>query len=206
MSELLCPRCGYDVSGGEEERPKGTRRTRPWRGSLLVRRGKFYIQIKSKGKWVRRCTGFKAAPENKAKAERVLEEVRDKLLGNFRSVRYRQGVDLIAAFRKSRPPSCEGCGWAPPAQGAALHVHHVLSRAKGGSDEPSNLLLVCPNCHAVSHALRISDGREAALNGLRMALGTVPCTVFREEGTPRGHPSAPTTRTDTEPLDTIGHV
>lgn len=32
-----------------------------------------------------------------------------------------------------------------------LNLHHVLPRSKGGTDEPSNLELICPNCHAEIH-------------------------------------------------------
>lgn len=32
-----------------------------------------------------------------------------------------------------------------------LHVHHLLPRSKGGSDDPENLLAVCDICHARLH-------------------------------------------------------
>lgn len=31
------------------------------------------------------------------------------------------------------------------------HVHHLLPRASGGSDEPANLVSLCPMCHAAVH-------------------------------------------------------
>lgn len=34
---------------------------------------------------------------------------------------------------------------------AILQVHHVIEKSKGGSDELDNLLLLCPNCHALEH-------------------------------------------------------
>jgi hypothetical protein len=57
---------------------------------------------------------------------------------------------------------CEGCGWAPPLAMRALderaftrllHAHHVVPIACGGADEASNLVLVCPTCHSIAHAL-----------------------------------------------------
>lgn len=36
-----------------------------------------------------------------------------------------------------------------------LHLHHVVFRSLGGSDEASNLVPICPTCHAMLH-----DGRR----------------------------------------------
>lgn len=44
---------------------------------------------------------------------------------------------------------CVECGGDLKADGA--HVHHVLPRAAGGSDEPANLVSLCPMCHAAVH-------------------------------------------------------
>ncbi len=44
----------------------------------------------------------------------------------------------LAAF-----PWCQECGRA-----LAVEVHHVISRAAGGGDEPGNLRSLCSACHA----------------------------------------------------------
>jgi hypothetical protein len=70
---------------------------------------------------------------------------------------------------------CEVCGWSPPepCTARALHVHHVVPVAHGGDDSDRNLLLVCPNHHAVAHALRrVYDStllatREDVIDALR---------------------------------------
>jgi 5-methylcytosine-specific restriction enzyme A len=33
-----------------------------------------------------------------------------------------------------------------------LEVHHQLSRARGGSDQPKNLITLCSKCHANLHS------------------------------------------------------
>ncbi len=43
----------------------------------------------------------------------------------------------LAAF-----PWCQDCGLVP-----ATEVHHVVSRAAGGGDEPGNLRSLCRPCH-----------------------------------------------------------
>lgn len=32
-----------------------------------------------------------------------------------------------------------------------LHSHHILPRSAGGSDDKSNLVILCPTCHALVH-------------------------------------------------------
>jgi len=42
---------------------------------------------------------------------------------------------------------CQACGVDFP----WLHKHHIVARSQGGSDDPSNLVDLCPNCHALRH-------------------------------------------------------
>ena len=51
--------------------------------------------------------------------------------------------------------ACERCGYRPPTFWAEkiLHVHHIVPVSFGGGDEPSNLVVICPNCHALAHTL-----------------------------------------------------
>jgi 5-methylcytosine-specific restriction endonuclease McrA len=46
---------------------------------------------------------------------------------------------------------CEFCGWTP-AEPRLLHCHHIVPLACGGSDRRSNLVVLCPNHHALAHA------------------------------------------------------
>ena len=43
--------------------------------------------------------------------------------------------------------SCERCGWRE----ASCDVHHKTPRSKGGKNIVSNGVVLCPNCHRVSH-------------------------------------------------------
>jgi hypothetical protein len=40
-----------------------------------------------------------------------------------------------------------------------LEIHHITERADGGSDEPSNLILACSNCHSKITSGAISKGK-----------------------------------------------
>lgn len=42
---------------------------------------------------------------------------------------------------------CEYCHLPEALSGAAFHVEHVVSKARGGTDWESNLALACPRCN-----------------------------------------------------------
>jgi hypothetical protein len=77
--------------------------------------------------------------------------------GNAREI----GLDKKAkvGLLLARGERCEACGWAPPAvrtpngrRDSMMELHHVLPSSYGGSRDPENLVLLCPNHHAVAHA------------------------------------------------------
>lgn len=43
---------------------------------------------------------------------------------------------------------CFKCGWGE----ASCDVHHIIPKKVGGTDDPNNLTVLCPNCHRVAHA------------------------------------------------------
>lgn len=55
---------------------------------------------------------------------------------------------------------CAICGWSIPTwqpgykrheRQGGCEVHHIIPVADGGSDDCSNLILLCPNCHKMAH-------------------------------------------------------
>ena len=50
-----------------------------------------------------------------------------------------------------------------------LDKHHIISRSKGGSNEPSNIAHLCPNCHRRCHmGMIILEGRFLTTNGYQL--------------------------------------
>ncbi len=47
-----------------------------------------------------------------------------------------------------RSGKCEECG---NENYNILQVHHIIERCNGGTDDESNLQLLCPNCHYTKH-------------------------------------------------------
>lgn len=54
---------------------------------------------------------------------------------------------------KDHQAICTACLWRPPALIGVtiLHAHHIVPLSAGGTDSPSNLVLLCPTCHALAH-------------------------------------------------------
>lgn len=50
-----------------------------------------------------------------------------------------------------RGNDCNRCGYN---KYPILHIHHIIEKSKGGSDDINNLELICPLCHAEEHYLR----------------------------------------------------
>ncbi len=58
---------------------------------------------------------------------------------------------------KTREPKCERC---PFDFVEILHVHHIVERKNGGTDDINNLELLCPNCHYTHHYLTNTSMRD----------------------------------------------
>ena len=70
---------------------------------------------------------------------------------------------LLEAGNKCANPVCRHV--------ITLEIHHIVWVRDGGGNEPSNLLALCPNCHALHtaghippHAIRVWKGLLLALN------------------------------------------
>lgn len=53
------------------------------------------------------------------------------------------------ALIKLRGEVCELCGYKEHPK--ILVVHHIIKRCDGGTNDLTNLQLICPNCHALLH-------------------------------------------------------
>jgi len=108
---------------------------------------------------------MKAVAENWAKAQAILEAIREELgVGHVSRppapphIRRRGGSSgrRRAAYKTRHGiAACEACGWTPPENlgPSVLNTHHVRPRAMGGDDSDENMVALCPNCHATAHAL-----------------------------------------------------
>lgn len=64
------------------------------------------------------------------------------------SVAPRNVSPLKIALANLRGGVCEKCKHA---NFAILNAHHIVEVCNGGTDDLDNLLLLCPNCHALEH-------------------------------------------------------
>lgn len=81
-------------------------------------------------------------------------------------------------FKRRLGPAlaCECCGWRPrpPLGPRAVNAHHIVPTAAGGSNDHDNLAALCPNCHAMAHAIfgrKAAPGRAELLLAILSACG-----------------------------------
>ena len=63
------------------------------------------------------------------------------------------GKNAIARIIDRLDLGCSNCGWNE----AKCDIHHILPKAKGGSDHPTNLTYICPNCHRLAHTGKLKN-------------------------------------------------
>lgn len=68
----------------------------------------------------------------------------------------KRNPDLLFAFGHK----CAICGWSIPQWipgykhhelAGGCEMHHVIPVCEGGTEETTNLILLCPNCHKMAH-------------------------------------------------------
>ncbi len=69
---------------------------------------------------------------------------------------------LTEAGYRCAVPTCRGI--------LALDMHHILELAAGGGNEPSNLIALCPTCHALYHRGIISPDSIYAYKAMLVSL------------------------------------
>lgn len=72
-------------------------------------------------------------------------------------------IVLTEAGYRCAIPTCRGI--------LALDIHHIWEVAAGGGDEPSNLIALCPTCHALYHRGTISADSIYAYKAMLVAIG-----------------------------------
>lgn len=70
---------------------------------------------------------------------------------------------LTEAGYRCAVPTCRGI--------LALDMHHLWEVSAGGGDEPSNLIALCPTCHALYHRGTISAESIYAYKSMLVAIG-----------------------------------
>ena len=58
---------------------------------------------------------------------------------------------------------CESC----KKQDTITHLHHIVPRSKGGSDENSNLIRLCLSCHGKVHDVTFKGDDGVVKNGIK---------------------------------------
>ena len=66
-----------------------------------------------------------------------------------KSGEYAQKGAWALAVIRVKGNGCSRCGWSE----ARCDVHHIVPRSKGGRNTVENGIVLCPNCHRVTHEI-----------------------------------------------------
>ena len=72
-------------------------------------------------------------------------------------------IVLIEAGYRCAVPTCRNI--------LALDMHHIWEVSAGGGDDPTNLIALCPTCHALYHRGTISSDAIFAYKAMLVAIG-----------------------------------
>lgn len=112
------------------------------------------------------------------KAEKEASESPERKHVETSTNRYQRSSAIREYALRRANGNCELCGEAAPFQKESgepfLEVHHVEELGEGGSDHPSLVAAVCPNCHREIHHGRYGEGlNEQLQERLESGLGDV---------------------------------
>ena len=111
------------------------------------------------------ATSQREASATSERDSRVAALAPDSWKGSKRLARKRRAGRVQAvkehkhSLKREGALNCAACGWAAPAAlvgrggDMMVHAHHVVPVACGGSDDPANIVPLCPNHHALAHRL-----------------------------------------------------
>lgn len=97
------------------------------------------------------------------RTDAVLTKIKDR-----QKAKGRRNPKLLAAYEYK----CARCGWGIPTwapgyktvqRSGGCETHHIKPVVDGGTDEATNLVLLCPNCHKMAHVGLIPDDELRAL-------------------------------------------
>lgn len=78
---------------------------------------------------------------------------------NFNNIKELSKRTISKIFKRLKI-KCSICGWNK----ATCDIHHILPRKSGGTDDNSNLVILCPNCHRMVHNHSDEITKEMLLN------------------------------------------
>ena len=127
-----------------------------YRRPLQIESGNIFCSLKCKGKSCRKgelktCICGVEISARRSSCSRKCSNARRAGI-TYRIGQPKNRAEQVKRLKRSlielKGPKCERC---PYDFVEILNVHHIIARKDGGSDELSNLELICPNCHAEEH-------------------------------------------------------
>ena len=84
-----------------------------------------------------------------------------------------EGISIKSLYKLFENTPCEICGWDKTSR----DLHHIIEVSNGGTNELTNLICVCPNCHRMIHNNLISENEVLNFVEIR----TISSSSIKEE-------------------------
>ena len=128
--------------------------------------GKVFMQIWAHEKM---CSNF-------CKREREREHWREK--GDGGTMNFNVKKDLVN-------PKCIVCGYVGPISKTCLHGHHMVPHSWGGENTKENIIILCPNHHAIAHAMCNGRKSQQFIDNVLCDKHTLVANIISYESDPR---------------------
>lgn len=125
--------------------------------------GRIYFGAKAKA-WTEERKARESEAIQRASDNESIVPVVPRQIGQ----RPRRNHAIVSAVKADKQ-QCEHCEWKPPPNAPILHAHHVIPMACGGLDHPDNMIVLCPNCHAIAHYVAKRTNLTRTYSGPRTA-------------------------------------
>jgi 5-methylcytosine-specific restriction endonuclease McrA len=148
----------------EANKERVNARSKAWREANSERQREFEINYRKSNPEKRKasCAAYRAKPGiiEKEREARKIWASKNKIhlaaeSANRRAQKKRAGgfysAADIAALKKSQKSKC-AYSWCKKSLQGGFHVDHIKPLSLGGSNEPRNLQLLCPNCNLRKNA------------------------------------------------------
>jgi 5-methylcytosine-specific restriction endonuclease McrA len=66
---------------------------------------------------------------------------------------YEVSLRTLQKILKRMNVICSNCGWDK----TTCDIHHIIHKKRGGSNDHSNLTILCPNCHRLAHEKKLIE-------------------------------------------------
>lgn len=156
-TEKNCKNCNKLFLTDTRELSRGTRKGKP-QGLFCSRTCSAIFSNKNRSLNTLICIHCSSSFTSVSKITKFCSDIccikhRKNIANSEQIVRKSTLIARVNKSLKSGTSKCFICDWDK----TVCDIHHIIPKSKGGSDDFSNITVLCPNCHRLAHKNLISD-------------------------------------------------